>query len=201
MGFVVSPRSSTARFALFALAAVGCGSGHAAMPAVETPAAGSDESAAPSSLPPSAADALAVPSGQEVSLQFDAKGAQVYVCQADPAGAASWVLQGPEADLSDASGNPAGKHYAGPTWEALDGSKVMGEKLAAATPDPSAIPWLLLKASGHEGKGTFAAISFIQRKNTSGGVAPAGGCDASHAGETTRAPYHATYVFFSPSTP
>jgi hypothetical protein len=199
MGFVFTARALAAPLGLFGLAAMGCGHGSGTMPPTETAAAASEETAP--ALTPSAADALAVPPGQQVNLQVDAKGVQIYVCQADPAGATSWLLQGPEADLFDASGNPAGKHYAGPTWEALDGSKVKGEKLAAATPDPSAVPWLLLKASGHEGAGAFAAVSFIQRKNTSGGLAPSEGCDPSHAGETSRAPYHATYLFFGPSAP
>jgi hypothetical protein len=34
-----------------------------------------------------------------------------------------------------------------------------------------------------------------------GGVAPAKGCDADHAGEVKRVPYQATYAFFYPVDP
>ena len=37
-----------------------------------------------------------------------------------------------------------GIHYGGPTWESLSGSKVVGAVIDRATPDASAIPWLLL---------------------------------------------------------
>ena len=56
-----------------------------------------------------------------------AKGVQVYICTRNPAGVTSWVLRGPDAQLFDQQNKPVGKHYAGPTWEGLDGGKVVGE--------------------------------------------------------------------------
>src|SRR5512146_657355 len=75
-----------------------------------------------------------------------ASGVQVYECAVDPAtGAYQWRFKAPEAELSDASGRVIGKHYAGPTWESNDGSKVVGEVRAqAAASDARAIPLLLL---------------------------------------------------------
>jgi hypothetical protein len=138
--------------------------------------------------------ALAAPPGQRLALQLEATGVQIYTCTATPAGAA-WVFTAPEASLSAAGGAAAGKHYAGPTWEALDGSSVVGAKVAGATPDPSAIPWLLLRATSHGGKGTLAEVSFIQRVATHGGLAPAGGCSAATVGAVVRVAYTASYCF------
>ncbi len=38
-----------------------------------------------------------------------------------------WVFKAPEASLMDDQGKIIGKHYAGPTWESSDGSKVGGQ--------------------------------------------------------------------------
>jgi len=90
-----------------------------------------------------------------------------------------------------------GKHYKGPVWEALDGSKVGGQVLQRANaPDAAAVPWLLLKATSHEGTGTFAHVTFIQRVDTVGGLPPAAECDQPHAGAEASAAYHATYFFY-----
>jgi hypothetical protein len=139
--------------------------------------------------------ALAAPPGQRLALQFAATGVQVYTCTATPAGAA-WVFTAPEAALLGADGKPAGKHYAGPTWETLDGSSVVGAKVAGAAPDATAIPWLLLRATAHGGKGKLSDVSFIQRVATSGGLAPAAGCSAATVGAVARVAYTASYCFY-----
>jgi hypothetical protein len=56
-----------------------------------------------------------------------ATGVQVYTCTRNPAGATGWILKGPDAQLFDPQNRPVGKHYAGPTWEGLDGGKLVGE--------------------------------------------------------------------------
>jgi hypothetical protein len=43
-----------------------------------------------------------------------------------------WTLKAPEADLFDANGRAIGRHYAGPTWELMDGSEVVGKFKARA---------------------------------------------------------------------
>src|SRR5262249_60730287 len=56
----------------------------------------------------------------------------------------------------DPQNRPVGKHYAGPTWEGLDGGKVVGEvKTSMPAPVDKAVPWLLLDAKSHEGSGAF----------------------------------------------
>jgi hypothetical protein len=139
--------------------------------------------------------ALTVPAGNELAFALAAAGVQIYSCRA--AGAAfAWTFQSPEAKLLGEGGAAAGSHYAGPTWEAADASKVVGAKVEGATPDPAAIPWLLLRAASHAGKGRMAAVSFVQRVRTSGGNAPADGCDAAHDGAVARVPYRAVYCFY-----
>lgn len=138
---------------------------------------------------------LAVPAGEHLLFKARARGVQIYVC-ADPnsGGAPEWTLKAPEAQLSDDKGKPIGKHYVGPTWEADDGSKVVGE-VVAKVPEPGTIPWLLLRGKA-SGKGRFAAVTSIQRLDTTGGAAPAGGCDRGKLGAETRVPYGASYAFF-----
>src|SRR5215470_14788487 len=125
-----------------------------------------------------------------------AKGVQVYMCTRNPAGATSWVLRGPDAQLFDQQNKPVGKHYAGPTWEGLDGGKVVGEvKTSLPARVDKAIPWLLLDAKSHEGSGAFAQAQAIVRMGTTGGAAPGDGCDEVRTGQELRVPYSAIYVF------
>jgi hypothetical protein len=138
--------------------------------------------------------ALEVPAGNELELQLDAVGVQIYTCTSTATGVA-WVFTAPEASLYEEPGELAGTHYAGPTWEALDGSTVVGARVAAATPDPTAIPWLLLRAVSHAGAGTMSEVTSIQRVATAGGLAPSSGCDAAAVGTVARVPYTATYCF------
>src|SRR5690242_10239472 len=121
---------------------------------------------------------LAAPPGQELAFELLADGVQIYACTAPAggSGAPGWTLQAPEATLTDANGRRAGTHRAGPTWEAADGSAVVGAKVESATADPTAVPWLLLRAASHEGSGRMAGVTWVQRVRTSGGLAPAEGC-------------------------
>ena len=111
----------------------------------------------------------------------------------------AWVLKAPEAQLTDKNGKPFGKHFAGPSWEANDGSRITGKAAAnAPSPDADSIPWLLITVVSHSGEGVLARVSSVQRLNTKGGTPSASGCDAAHAGQEQRAPYSADYLFFAP---
>ena len=141
---------------------------------------------------------LQPPASEQVLLQVHAKGDQVYVCKSDAAQSA-WTLKGPDAQLFDAAGKPFGKHFAGPSWQANDGSRVTGKAVAnAPSPDADSVPWLLLTVIGRDGQGVLSPATSIQRINTKGGKAPASGCDAAHNGQEARAPYSADYAFFAP---
>ena len=124
------------------------------------------------------------------------KGAQVYECTQENAGYA-WQLKAPDSILTDAAGRRIGRHFAGPSWQAEDGSTVVGQVLVTSqAPQAGAIPWLVLGAKVHNGDGLFATVAYIVRSATEGGVAPAAGCDSAHVGAEIRVDYSATYIFF-----
>jgi hypothetical protein len=143
---------------------------------------------------------LRVPAAEVLIQRAQATGVQIYRCREDNSDAArfAWQLKAPEADLFDGAGNKIGKHYAGPTWEANDGSKVAAEVAARVdSPDPSGIPWLLLRAKSTSGSGLFGSVRFIQRLHTVGGSAPSDGCNQASAGSETRTAYSAEYWFYA----
>ncbi|NRF70151.1 DUF3455 domain-containing protein [Aquincola sp. S2] len=156
---------------------------------------------------PSAAAPAAVPAalqpgaGQALVATIGANGVQIYECRADKdkPGAAAWVFVAPEADLLDAQGKTIGKHYAGPSWESLDGSKLVGTvKARAAAPQAGNIPWLLLTTRSVGPAGSFAKTNSIQRINTEGGEAPpAAGCTTAAIGKVERVGYTADYLLFA----
>lgn len=141
------------------------------------------------------------PTAEEVALgSVSARGVQIYECRVrkDNPQAAEWAFVAPEAELRDAQGKLVGKHYAGPSWENTDGSKVFGTvKARADAPVSGAIPWLLLTARSVGPDGAYAKVTSIQRVNTVGGVAPAAdGCTLASLGKSARIAYGADYVLF-----
>ena len=139
-------------------------------------------------------DNLKPPSNERPILQANADGDQIYVCDGS-----SWMLSRPDAKLFADSGKQIGSHFAGPTWEYSDGSRVMAKPVDTATPNPDSIPWLLLKATDHQGEGVMKGVTSIQRLSTKGGRAPATGCDAQHKGQEARSHYSALYIFYTGS--
>lgn len=141
---------------------------------------------------------IAAPSGEQVVLRVHAKGDQIYVCQQDVSDNA-WQFKEPDALLFDKDGKVVGKHFAGPSWELKDGSRVKGDPDAkSAAPDRNALPWLRLKVIEHEGTGLLSPVTTIQRINTKGGAAPPTGCDDIHGGKEVRVRYEADYLFWAP---
>jgi len=138
---------------------------------------------------------LTPPPGLRRVSELHAEGVQRYRCIVRSGEAPAWVFEAPRADLKDASGNVVGHHYAGPTWEANDGSKITGKVVEkAASPDPTAIAWLLLTTESAGASGRFDSVRAVQRIATSGGLAPAGPCPT--ADEALEVPYRAVYVFW-----
>ena len=134
---------------------------------------------------------------EQLLLQVHAKGDQIYACKMD-GGQFTWALKAPDAQLFDDNGKPFGKHFAGPSWEASDGSRITGKAVAnAPSPDPDSIAWLRVNVVGHDGNGLLSAVTTVQRLNTKGGKAPASGCDAAHVGQDVRVPYSADYLFYA----
>ena len=135
--------------------------------------------------------AVAAP-GETTVATFQGEGAQIYQCKAGNDGKLTWVFREPIATLI-LDDKTVGRHYAGPTWEDVDGSAVIGNAIGNA-PGVTAndIPWLKLEVVNHRGVGTLADVSTVQRLDTHGGVLQ-GACD--HAGDFASVPYSATYVF------
>jgi hypothetical protein len=148
---------------------------------------------------PSVPENLRTPATEVLSLETEATGVQIYECNASKEAPTrfEWIFKAPEADLFDKAGKKIAKHYAGPTWDSNDGSKVVGEVKAKDNgPDPNAIPWLLLSAKSTSGTGVFSKVKSIQRVHTVGGRAPTEACSQAQAGKVARVGYKATYNFY-----
>ena len=144
--------------------------------------------------PPSVPGDIAVDDGSKLFLIGHAEGVQIYRCDG-----VAWSLQAPRATLYGDNGKVVATHYGGPTWEARDGSTVVGRRVAGVIVDETAIPWLKLEATSHAaGEGDkLADVTFVQRYNTTGGLPPAAGtCGTSNAGAAQEIPYTADYAFW-----
>jgi Protein of unknown function (DUF3455) len=135
--------------------------------------------------------AIAAPS-ETVVATWHAEGAQVYECKAGADGKLAWAFREPIATLLS-DGKTIGRHYAGPNWEHMDGSAVVG-KVAGNAPGatPKDIPWLKLEVIASRGSGTLSGVTTVQRINTLGGRHD-GACEKT--GAFFSAPYAADYVF------
>jgi hypothetical protein len=140
--------------------------------------------------------------GEATVVTLHAEGVQVYECKTGSEKTGSdkpgsdhklvWTLREPIATLLLA-GKTVGRHYAGPTWQHVDGSSVVGKVVANAPgKTPTDIPWLKLQATTRKGQGMLSGVATVQRINTQGGI-HAGPCDK--AGTFYSAPYSADYVF------
>jgi hypothetical protein len=132
----------------------------------------------------------------------------------------AWLLFTPEATLFSDNDKQVTTHFFSPnpaengtiraTWQdSRDTSIVWGGKAISATHDTDpdfvaehAIAWLLLPAAGVQegtiGSDTLTKTTFIQRLNTSGGLAPSDGCSQlSDVGAKAFRPYTADYFFYS----
>lgn len=146
---------------------------------------------------PPAPAKVAVPDGHKLFLVGQASGFQIHECTAT-----GWRFVGPFANLYDDSGKLLTTHFGGPSWQARDGSKVTAtlDGDGTITVDPTAIPWLRLRVTsaiaGADGD-RLAATTYIQRLETTGGLAPAAGaCNAGTLGQVARVPYTAVYAFW-----
>ena len=143
---------------------------------------------------------IQVPSGNKVFLVGHAVGVQIYSCNTT-AGGYAWTLLAPRANLYGDNDKLIATHFAGPTWQAKDGSSVVGRRDAPpVTVDGSAIPWLRLAmvstSSGDDGD-RLAHTTYVQRVATTGGLATAAGtCNATTAGAVEEIPYTADYYFW-----
>jgi Protein of unknown function (DUF3455) len=165
--------------------------------------------------PPPVPDNIQVPEGNTAFLEGDAIGTQDYICLPSGSGFA-WTFFGPQATLFNDDDKQVITHFLSPnpfesgtpraTWQhSRDTSTVWGTAIAPSSdPDfvaPGAIPWLLLQVVGAQdgptGGDKLLETTFIQRLNTSGGVAPLTGCTQStDVGKMALVPYTADYFFY-----
>src|SRR4029079_8690160 len=95
------------------------------------------------------------------------------------------------------------------TWQHRDTSIVWAkvhqsgpDGRGAVTVDPQAVAWLLLDKvgvqNGPTGGDTLTKTTFVQRLNTTGGLAPKTGCDSpANLGNQAFVPYTADYFFYT----
>lgn len=165
--------------------------------------------------PPSVPFDLQVEAGNVPFLVGHAFGTQNYICLPSGSGFA-FALFTPEATLLDDEDEQITTHFFSPspaeggairaTWEhSRDSSRFLGFVVKASS-DPNfvatgAIPWVLLGRSdvevGPTGGDVLAKTTFVQRVNTSGGVAPPTGCASpADVGRKAFVPYTADYFFY-----
>lgn len=163
--------------------------------ACASPASSPTSSFSQASLP----DTVKVPSGHRVAMEVVGTGDITYECRAkkDMADQFEWAFAGPDALLKDRRGQQVGKYFGPPaTWENRDGSKVTGAQLAVAPAGTGDIPSQLVKANPAMGEGAMQGVTYIQRVNTRGGVAPSSPCAASNVGQKQSVRYQADYIFW-----
>ncbi len=168
-------------------------------------------------------DKLKVEAGNEAFLLGHGVGTQNYICKPSGTGV-KFVLFTPQATLfKDNDDRQIITHFFSPnpsepnadatvvangairvTWQARDSSIVWAkvhQPDGMLIVDQNAVAWLLLDAvatqDGPTGGKTLSDVTFIQRVNTTGGLAPANGCTSStDVGNTAFVPYTADYFFY-----
>jgi Protein of unknown function (DUF3455) len=170
-------RRIVAGLAVAGLAAVGLAA--AAVPAGGVPDAEGGHRQVP--------EQIRVPEGNRLIAVMPARGVQTYQCAAG-----AWTFLQPDAILEH-RGRALVLHSRGPVWTSVrDGSSVTAAAVANSPVD-NAIPQLLLRSTGSRGPGLLAEVTFIQRLNTRGGLAPTGSCTD---GATASIQYTADYTFW-----
>jgi len=149
---------------------------------------------------PDQCSSIRVEEGNKLAFHTYANGVQIYRWNAVTN---TWDFVAPVASLFAEENffGEVGSHYVGPTWKSKSGSLVEGRRVlgTGCTPDSSAIAWILLSKHRTEGAGIFSSITFIQRVNTTGGLAPS--APGSFHGETKEIPYTAEYYFYKAENP
>jgi hypothetical protein len=168
--------------------------------------------------PPPMPANIQVQAGNKPFLEGHGIGTQNYICL--PAGSGfAWTLFTPQATLFSDDDKQVTTHFFSPnpfeggtlraTWQhSRDSSTVWGLVIQPSSDPafvaPGAIPWLLVQRVGAQdgptGGDRLTDITYIQRLNTSGGVAPLTGCASStDVGKKAFVPYTADYFFYKVS--
>jgi hypothetical protein len=166
-------------------------------------------------VPPPVSPDLQVPAGNKALREGHAVGTQNYICLPSDSSVA-WTFFGPQATLFNdkdrqiithfLSPNPDESDMARAAWQHSRDTSTVWASAIASSSDPNfvesgAIPWLLLQVVGAEpgptGGDRLTGTTFIQRLNTSGGIAPSTGCaQSTDVGKRAFVPYTADYFFY-----
>ena len=177
--------------------------------------------------PPLPVDMAPVPDGNKLFLGTHAVGTQNYVCRPSGAGFAYVLFtpeatlsgeDGGQVITHDFTPNPfepntdpkvVANGAIRATWQHRDTSRVWAKahgtdpdgRKGVVTPDTSAIAWVLLDKVGVQkgptGGDTLFKTTFVQRLNTTGGLAPSTGCSSlSDVGNQAFVKYTADYFFY-----
>jgi hypothetical protein len=172
-------------------------------------------------------DMVPVPAGNKLFLGTHAVGTQNYVCRPSGAGVAYVLFtpeatlsgeDGGQVITHDFTPNPfepntdpkvVADGMIRATWQHRDTSRVWAKahgtdpdgRKGVVTPDTSAIAWVLLDKVGVQkgptGGDTLFKTTFVQRLNTTGGLAPKTGCSSlTDVGNFAFVPYTADYFFY-----
>lgn len=170
---------------------------------------------------------LNVDEGNEVFLVGHGVGTQNYVCTTSTTSVSGFAfsLFTPEATLFSGEGRQLITHFFSPngdptvkppeagtiraTWEdSRDSSRVWAAILEQSTDEQfvqkDAVAWLKLQTVGTDvgphGEGRLTKVTFVQRLNTVGGLAPKEGCSTfEELGRKAFVPYSADYFFYKES--
>ena len=172
----------TAGLAVAALTALGAGA--AAVPAGAAPDGSTQQTSTDQRRVP---EAIRVPDGNRRIAVMPARGVQTYQCTNG-----AWTFLQPDAILRN-HGQAQVLHSKGPVWTSVEDGSSVTAAAQASSPVPNAIPQLLLKSTANRGPGLLGTVTYVQRLNTTGGLAPTGSCTD---GVTASIPYTADYTFW-----
>jgi hypothetical protein len=149
--------------------------------------------------PPAVPRSLQAAPDVEAAFMLSGSGVHVFECKVNGlvADAYGWSFTAPDATLYEGGSRSVGIHNVPNLWESsTDRSSVSGIINATQGAGANNLPWARLRALPLSVDGMFAGVTSIQRVNTSGGVAPAGGCGADNVGAEARIGFRADYYFY-----
>ena len=149
------------------------------------------------SPPGGLAPGLRASAAEEAAFVLSANGVHIYQCKmVDANGRFGWVFTNPDATLYE-NGRSVATLKTPNLWESLsDRSSVSGVVRGTQAAGGGNLPWFAMNAQPIGDSGMFAGVTSIQRVNTQGGVAPAGGCGPAADGAESRVAFSADYYFY-----
>ena len=147
--------------------------------------------------PGGVAPAIRASAAEEPAFMLNADGVHIYQCRMVSAdGRWGWVFTAPDATLYEGSRSVATQKSPNLFESLSDRSSVAGVVRGTQFAGGGNLPWAMLNAQPIGTAGLFTGVTSIQRVNTAGGVAPAGGCGPDNDGAEARVGFSADYYFY-----